>query len=113
MQPIATFVAAIALLFLPSAGTASHRQSLRVAYPSLGLPQAPLWIASDSSQRPCATRALSAGVPTPAGQVFTHLARTSGRHWPATQSLSSGILSATSPSVWIAKSWARCRGTPR
>ena len=25
---------------------ANHRQSIRVAYPSLGLPQAPLWIAS-------------------------------------------------------------------
>lgn len=49
MKPIAMIVAAIAILFLPYAGIASHRQSLRVAYPSLGLPQAPLWIASEAN----------------------------------------------------------------
>jgi ABC-type nitrate/sulfonate/bicarbonate transport system substrate-binding protein len=36
-------------LNFPSTGSTSHRQQLRVAYPSLGLPQAPLWIASDAN----------------------------------------------------------------
>jgi len=39
----------LVILNFPSAGSTSHRQQLRVAYPSLGLPQAPLWIASDAN----------------------------------------------------------------
>lgn len=49
MTRVALIAATIAILFLPSASLASHRQSLRVAYPSLGLPQAPLWIASEAN----------------------------------------------------------------
>lgn len=49
MTRVALIAATIAILFLPSASWASHRQSLRVAYPSLGLPQAPLWIASEAN----------------------------------------------------------------
>jgi len=49
MKRLALIAAIIAILSLPSAGKASHRQSLRVAYPSLGLPQAPLWIASEAN----------------------------------------------------------------
>ncbi len=48
MKRLALIAAIIAILNLPTSGTASHRQSLRVAYPSLGLPQAPLWIASEA-----------------------------------------------------------------
>ena len=40
-------VAAFIVFFqIEAPALANHRQSIRVAYPSLGLPQAPLWIAS-------------------------------------------------------------------
>ncbi len=50
MKRLAIFLVTVAFLIcLPSAGFAAHRQALRVAYPSLGLPQAPLWIASEAN----------------------------------------------------------------
>jgi len=40
------FAVFVALSHVEAPALANHRQSIRVAYPSLGLPQAPLWIAS-------------------------------------------------------------------
>jgi len=40
------FAVFLALSHVEAPALANHRQSIRVAYPSLGLPQAPLWIAS-------------------------------------------------------------------
>jgi len=42
---------------------ANHRQSIRVAYPSLGLPQAPLWIASAANFRTKGDISVMAGPP--------------------------------------------------
>ena len=39
-------VAFLAFSQVETLALANHRQSIRAAYPSLGLPQAPLWIAS-------------------------------------------------------------------
>src|SRR5262245_43510247 len=39
----------IAILQYPWPVVASHRSTIRVAYPSLGLPQAPLWIATEAN----------------------------------------------------------------
>lgn len=44
-----TLVAFAAILSLASVVLGSHRSTIRVAYPSLGLPQAPLWIASEAN----------------------------------------------------------------
>jgi len=49
MKCFALIAAAVAILHVPSSILASHRTSIRVAYPSLGLPQAPLWIASEAN----------------------------------------------------------------
>ena len=49
MKHIAILGAVVVILNLPSSILASHRQQLRVAYASLGLPQAPLWIASEAN----------------------------------------------------------------
>jgi len=38
-----------AILTFQSLALANHRSTIRVAYPSLGLPQAPLWIASEAN----------------------------------------------------------------
>jgi ABC-type nitrate/sulfonate/bicarbonate transport system substrate-binding protein len=39
----------LGLFNVENSALANHRQSIRVAYPSLGLPQAPLWIASEAN----------------------------------------------------------------
>src|SRR5215813_6034755 len=39
----------IAIVQYPWPVVASHRSTIRVAYPSLGLPQAPLWIATEAN----------------------------------------------------------------
>ena len=49
MKKLLAVTTLLVILNFPSAGSTSHRQQLRVAYPSLGLPQAPLWIASDAN----------------------------------------------------------------
>ena len=49
MKKLLAVATLLVILNFPSAGSTSHRQQLRVAYPSLGLPQAPLWIASDAN----------------------------------------------------------------
>jgi len=38
-----------AILNIHSSVFANHRSTIRVAYPSLGLPQAPLWIAAEAN----------------------------------------------------------------
>jgi NMT1/THI5 like len=43
---LVAFAVFLALSHVEAPALANHRQSIRVAYPSLGLPQAPLWIAS-------------------------------------------------------------------
>ena len=40
--------AVLAILNFPSSALANDRSTIRVAYPSLGLPQAPLWIAAEA-----------------------------------------------------------------
>ena len=47
------FVVFLALSHVEAPALANHRQSIRVAYPSLGLPQAPLWIASAANYFNC------------------------------------------------------------
>jgi len=50
MKAVSILLAAFALFALTQAPAfANHRSSIRVAYPSLGLPQAPLWIASEAN----------------------------------------------------------------
>ena len=49
MKHIAILGAVVVILNLPSTILAYHRPQLRVAYASLGLPQAPLWIASEAN----------------------------------------------------------------
>ena len=46
---LVAFFAFFAILNLACGASASHRQTIRVAYPSLGLPQAPLWIAAEAN----------------------------------------------------------------
>src|ERR1043166_9437748 len=48
-RTITALVAFLALLNLPYGAVASHRSTIRVAYPSLGLPSAPLWIAGEAN----------------------------------------------------------------
>ena len=50
MKAVSILLAAFALFALTRAPAfANHRSSIRAAYPSLGLPQAPLWIASEAN----------------------------------------------------------------
>lgn len=49
MKKLLAVTTLLVTLNFSSAGSTSHRQQLRIAYPSLGLPQAPLWIASDAN----------------------------------------------------------------
>ncbi|MDP9129952.1 MAG: ABC transporter substrate-binding protein [Candidatus Binatota bacterium] len=49
MKHLAILGAVVVILNIPSAILASHRPQLRVAYASLGPPQAPLWIASEAN----------------------------------------------------------------
>ena len=46
---LTAFIAVLAILNLHSPVLANHRPTIRVAYPSLGLPQAPLWIAAEAN----------------------------------------------------------------
>lgn len=46
---IIAFFTFFAILNLASWAYANHRSTIRVAYPSLGLPQAPLWIAAEAN----------------------------------------------------------------
>ena len=50
MKAVSILLAGFALFALTQAPAfANHRSSIRAAYPSLGLPQAPLWIASEAN----------------------------------------------------------------
>ncbi|HEY7163626.1 MAG TPA: ABC transporter substrate-binding protein [Candidatus Binatia bacterium] len=49
MKIVFVLWAAFSILSLQSLAFANHRSTIRVAYPSLGLPQAPLWIANEAN----------------------------------------------------------------
>ena len=69
------FAAFLLLANVDAPVLANHRQAIRVAYPSLGLPQAPLWIAS------AANYFNEVGL-----RVESSRAKLSRRHAPASQS---------------------------